>query len=175
MRILIDLDGTTVDMLTPLIELYNKKYDKNLTIHDVTGWTLPKGMKELFHEENKFFRTLPFIDGAYEAILELQKDNELFFATDPGKNPYIACNKMLWWQDVGLTHIPMILTERKDILDADVLIDDAPHNIEAFYCKDRNRYAILFTAKYNEHVKENGHILRANNWQEVLSIVGGLK
>ena len=73
------------------------------------------------------YRNLDVIDGAIEAVAELNRDHDVFIAsTPPWSRPDVWGHKRDWIVE----HFPylkrkIILTHRKDLLIGDILIDDS--------------------------------------------------
>ena len=72
------------------------------------------------------FRDLDLIPGAQDALIELNKDFDIFIATTPPwSRPDVWTHKRGWLEE----HFPwlkrkLIFTHRKDLLIGDILIDD---------------------------------------------------
>ena len=65
----------------------------------------------------------------------------------------------------------MIITNHKYMIDGDILIDDAPHNlIKGKYVK------VLISAPHNRsYDAEKNGMLRVDSWEEVKSIIEGIE
>jgi len=83
------------------------------------GWTYRPDLKVNF-------RNLDLIPGAQDALIELNKDFDIFIATTPPwSRPEVWTHKREWIEE----HFPwlarkIIYTHRKDLLIGDILIDD---------------------------------------------------
>ena len=171
-KIGVDLDGVMCDMLTPLLVLYNQTYGTSLTVEDIVTWELPEGSFELFSQTKDFFRGLDPIQGAIEGVNELAISHDLFFVSCAANVPQVAHDKMTWWIEHNLTHIPLIITGKKYLLDLDILIDDAPHHVEEFVTSSDSKLSILVNAHYNQEVQtgEEHRIFRALDWGEIINL-----
>ncbi len=131
MRIIMDLDEVVVQFIQPLINEYNRRYSSDITIEDITQWSLPADMCSIFHEVNFFARLIPF-PGAIQGIKLLKvQGHEVILASDPSGDPHIAEQKLLWVQRWLPAH-ELVLTGRKDILVGDMIVDDGLHHLEKF-------------------------------------------
>lgn len=175
-RIIVDFDGVMCNMHNKLLLLYNQIYNTNYTTDDITDWVLPKGSREIFTQTEGFFADLPPIDGAIEGVNELSKKYEVFFATDAASTPIVAHDKIAWWKSHNLDHIPIVIIGHKYIIDADLIIDDAPHHVEYFLRSHPDKQAILVDALYNKKVKtgKDSRVYRAENWSKVVELADKL-
>lgn len=131
MRILVDMDEVLVDFMGPLINQYNAIYNKSLTREDITGWSLPEGMCEIYKDESRnFFVGLSPLPASRWGMDHISK-HDAIIASSPSLEAHIAKQKMIWVENY-FPEFPLVLTERKDIFEADVLIDDAIHNLTGF-------------------------------------------
>ncbi len=120
-----------------------------------------------FRHEDGFFADLDLIEGSREALLELSRNHDVYIASAAMEVPSSFDGKYAWLQK----NFPFIPTSQivfcgdKNIINADVLVDDRSRHFKQF-----RGTGILFTAPHN--VSETAH-LRANNWNDVLQILGG--
>ena len=160
MIIWFDMDGVLCNMIEPMCREHNKKYGTDIKPEDITEWTLSETMKDVYRNTPNFFRILPPIPGMIDLILETNERHEVHIASDPGRVPKIAHDKMQWLRDYGLGKIPVTLTETKYLLRGDILIDDAVHHVKNF-----QGHSILVDAPYNRlsFVKKGGTLCVAED------------
>ena len=174
LRIAVDMDEVIADSLSKQLNCYNQRTGERLTKEMVSK----KGLTSLItgdrweefagipHEDG-FFADLELIEGSREALLELSRNHEVYIASAAMEVPYSFDAKYDWLQK----NFPFIPTSRivfcgdKNVINADVLVDDRSRHFKQF-----RGTGILFTAPHN--AGEGAH-LRANNWGEVLRILGG--
>jgi len=72
------------------------------------------------------FRDLDLIPGAHDALIELNKDFDIFIATTPPwSRPDVWTHKREWLEErFPWLKRKLIFTHRKDLLIGDILIDD---------------------------------------------------
>lgn len=155
------MDQILVDLNRTWFAQFN---DPRVTPDSVTRWDFKDVLPDVADRARLFsellrvpFATLPPIIGSLSAIKKLRgMGHDVVIVTD-AMYPEIAAGKMLWMR----THIPdlprenMIITKRKALINADVLIDDSPEQLTAWAtrgtCGDcsRWRYPITMTYPYN--------------------------
>lgn len=169
----IDMDGVIADVETQLLNWYEKETGVTVTRDDISG----KSEDEAFIEKNMlrkilnmpgFFRTLPVMDGAVEAVKELSKNYEIYIVSAAMEFPLSLYEKHQWLAE----HFPFISWRNiifcgdKSVIDTDFLIDDHCKNLD--FCKGK---PLMFTAFHN--VNQHHH-QRVNNWKEIPSLINDL-
>lgn len=148
----LDVDGVLAAFIPRLFNIYNEKHGTSYSDEDVTCFEFydcfPKHVaKELYELFNVpgFFADLDVIDGAkdmVEGLLTLGCEIEL--CTTPSSHPHPVTkqkvinadsvkDKVIWINK----HFPKLgnnitLTRRKQMIQANYLIDDGYHNVEAW-------------------------------------------
>lgn len=173
LRIAVDMDEVIADSFGRQLEIYNHRTGANLTPELVTRKGLSAVIShdhwEIFagicHEEG-FFADLKLIEGSHEALLELSRDHDIYIASAAMEVPSSFDGKYKWLQK----NFPFIPTSQivfcgdKNVINADVLVDDRSRHFREF-----RGTGILFTAPHNAG---EAAPLRANNWNDVLRILG---
>lgn len=172
MRIICDMDEVLVDFINPLIAEYNRRHQSNLTLEDIKEWKLPPGMLDIFQHTKGFFVGLSPLPGAIDGIKQLTEwGHDVIIASAPSYNGEIAKEKLTWIEQWLPNHTHnVVITHRKEIFEADLIIDDHAHHIENFkrfgFLVDRpwNRY-------YNVYKKANTIRIREPIWENILEYV----
>ena len=116
MKILyLDLDGVVVDIVSHA----KSRHGENVNIGKATTF------------DKDLFLNPPMIEGALDAITELNEHYNLFFlSTAPWSNTNSWSHKRIWLREnLGkLAWKRLILSHRKDLLMGDYLVDDRIHN-----------------------------------------------
>jgi len=178
--VLVDLDGVLANFHETLLDDYNKQYG---TLHKVEEWSKFLGehqygeevwadMENIYNQPGFFFK-LDVIPGARETISQLLEIVDVEICTSPTKrtdsrgvkgiNPHCVHDKVLWVQK----HFPELskkitLTSKKDIMKADMLIDDAVYNTHPWAANNKNGIAYLIERPWNKTSKIYGNITRGN-------------
>jgi 5'(3')-deoxyribonucleotidase len=136
--VLVDLDSTVYDLLTPTLAWVNKEKGLSLTPKDIKEWqwgkTLGVDLYKFWAREGIFYNLKPFP----HAKSALQKVNDwgvrqIFFSTLVD-GPFVAWDKIrAIARDFPFMQRDFLLTgKHKDITNGNMLVDDGIHNIEAF-------------------------------------------
>ncbi len=176
LRIAVDMDEVIADAFSKHLSQYNQRVGANLTPELVSkeglSALIPLERREDFHaiaHADGFFADLEVIEGSQEALLELSRNHDVYITSAAMEVPGSFADKFQWME----THFPFIPPSRivfcgdKNIVNADVLIDDRSRHFKGF-----RGTGILFTAPHNANEAAS---LRAHNWNDVLEILGSGK
>jgi 5'-nucleotidase len=168
--IAIDMDGVIADTETHFINWYEREYGVRVDKADIQGLA----ENDMFPEKTAarkfaltagFFRTLPVMPGAIEALKTLMESYEVYIVSAAMEFPLSLSEKLEWL----LEHFPfidwrhIIFCGDKSIINTDYMIDDHIKNLDFF-----KGTTIMFHAFHN--VNYNHH-QRVNNWDEVLALM----
>ncbi len=165
--IAIDMDQVLADLLQSELDIFNKRYNKQITKQDLTGKVLEDDYPELANEiyefmnTYEFFRDLPVIEHSQEVIKELQEHYDIYIATAAMFAPNSMIAKYEWLQE----HFPFLHPHHfvfcgdKGAVHADYLIDDSLNQLESFQGQ-----GIMFSAPHNEY--ENYEV-KVTDWLAV--------
>ncbi len=169
-RILIDMDSVLYDLMTPWLKLYNRDYPQaNLTKSQIYTWD----MKDVVVSEcgSNIYNYLRdtseiYVEGnAIEHSIEVTKHWSVLNYDLAVLTACVGHASFMWkaaWLDTYFPHIKnKILMQGNHIkhwVQADIMIDDAPHNLEHFL-----GFKILMNEPWNQAYNEPD-VLRVNNW-----------
>jgi 5'-nucleotidase len=164
-RILVDMDGVLVDIYTRFFELYEEETGQKLTIKDIAGLL----EAEAFQNQRKwvsapgFFRNLPVMPGSREVLLHLSDFYDIIVVSMATEFPYCLTDKQLWLNDnfPFLTWRRTVFCGDKNIIEADIMIDDHFKNLDNFRGE-----TIMFTQPHNMLVSNSKH-RRVGSWTEI--------
>ncbi|AXB58364.1 5' nucleotidase, NT5C type [Flavobacterium fluviale] len=168
--IAIDMDGVLADIESHFLRRYLTETGITLTRSDIIE---PKGAQTLesrttaYLNEPGFFRSIPVMQGAVEAVKKLMEDFDVYIVSAAMEFPLSLFEKQQWLAE----HFPFIkwnnivLCGDKNIIKTDYLIDDHCKNLD--YCHGK---AIMFDAYHN--LDKHQH-QRVKSWTEVLMIMRG--
>jgi 5'-nucleotidase len=168
--IAIDMDGVIADTETHFINWYERDYGVKILPTEIVGLKedemFPdKTASRRFAFTPGFFRTLPVMPGAIEAVKTLMESFEVYIVSAAMEFPQSLPEKAEWLKEhfpfIDWRHI--IFCGDKSIINTNYMIDDHIKNLDYF-----KGTTIMFHAFHN--VNYNHH-QRVNNWQEVLELM----
>jgi 5'(3')-deoxyribonucleotidase len=174
LRIIIDIDDTLGDLLTPSLDDYFRDYHHRLTRDDITEWDItnfvvPECNEKFFDyfKNPEIYDRVEPIMGAQWGVEELRKrGHELLFVTaavHPGKGPWL----IKWGFVEESWDIPEYACIRnKSLIQADIIIDDRPDTVDSF-----PGYGILFDRPHNRHYEPSDSKSRAISWEDIIGLV----
>lgn len=176
LTILIDMDDTIENFCQTLIDILNEKHGLHITIDNVTEWDLSKAFPTLTKHQifaptytKEFWERVKPLPGAIENVKQLIDDGHdivIVTASAPESVP-LKLNHFLFRHFPFIKRTNVIVCSRKQMVRGDVMIDDAPHNLEGGdYIK------IMMSANHNKsyNTDMNG-MRRVRNWDEAYQCV----
>lgn len=173
----LDFDGTINNMLDTWVEWLNKKHGTEVKVEDITEWELIKAFpgltkRELFEPLNtpEFWHYVTIKPGAVEIIKKFIEDgHQIYIVTS---SHYITLPSKM--DNCLFAHLPflrkenVIITYNKSLINCDVLLDDAEHNLINF-----KGIKVLFDASYNKN--STVHDFRVKSWTDFYELIHELK
>jgi 5'-nucleotidase len=168
--IAIDMDGVIADIEAQVLTWYERDYGIKYTREYLMGRSeqdlFPeKGLIRKFVLTPGFFRTLPVMEGAVEALQTLMQDFEVYIVSAAMEFP-LSLNEKLEWLGVHFPFITwhnVIFCGDKSIINTDYMIDDHIKNLDHFKGK-----TLMFHAFHNTTYT---HHTRVNNWKDIVAML----
>lgn len=173
-KVILDMDDVVNQFLDYLLEVYNKKYDKNVKLNDITSWDLTKNeavrpsIIKLFKKRG-FFLSVPEKRGAIEVIKKLMDDGryDIYIVTACGTvNEYKE--KIEWMEnylpEFNKSHI--IMCTEKNLIRGDVIVDDKVQNLDE--CAPYYKKCILYDMPHNRYTHKYDRILTLKELPDIL-------
>ena len=167
--IAIDMDNVIADVATHFLDWYERDYGVRIEEKALRGVpeseAFPNNAVRKFLFTPGFFRTVPLIPGAQQAVRKLMESFEVFIVSAAMEFPQSLREKHDWLEE----HFPfvswrnIIFCGDKSIIATDYLIDDHCKNLDS--CSGK---ALIFTAAHNININ---HHQRVNNWDEVMDLL----
>lgn len=167
LTIAVDLDTTLNNLEEVWIDRYNKDYNDTLTPDDLVVWDTsnivkPECGKKVYDYLNEpgFFLSLAIKKDARRVMEYLQTFADVYIVT---AYHHKSCSDKGDWVEKYLPNFNLrnlVFLNDKFMFNADILIDDGAHNIEAY-----KHDVILFNAPHNQHLEDR--FIRLHNWLEI--------
>lgn len=149
MKVILDYDDVLNECNEEAIRKLNKEYGYSYCLEDITNWGILENELDKripYFVQPKFVRNIPIREGARKLVCELLKKHcEIFIATSvPSQCAGVRIADIIRnFPEIDPGNI--LIGSRKDILVADILLDDCYFNIE----HSNVRYPVLFRKPWN--------------------------
>ncbi len=169
LKIGVDVDDVLYSCQSFVCECINRDYpsDNPIKIEDFVDWSYATNplyvhMYDYF-ESDKFAYEQPIYEGAKEFIDRLREIGEVFIVTAVNyKVMSTRAKRLVKDFDIDPSHI--IVGSRKDLVQLDIMIDDAVHNI----LDSTAKFPILFRKPWNQFLTG---VLSVHSYDEVIEII----
>ncbi len=172
--ILCDADDTILNLCTSWIDRLNQNYGTKVKCDDVVDWNISLFFPGLSKEEvyapvyeKDFWKQVTPVDGCFDVLKKINQNDDLYIVTATN---YQTCDTKI----ERILHLfpflqwsQFIVTEKKQLIYGDYLIDDGLHNFEG------GKYSgILFDRPHNHFFNhEAAGLVRVYNWKEIGQIL----
>lgn len=184
MRILCDMDGVVVDIMSSWLRMYNRDYDDSLKVDNIVSRSIEqyvrpecgKGIYKYLRMKGFFRQARPYPE-AQDGIQKLLNiENDIWFVTTPAIDAtHLMHEKMEWVEEyypqIGSKKIIFCL--HKGIINGDVLIDDVFENFNGF-----SGVKVLFERPWNHHITpamlsdiKDTQCVKTGNWDNIIDTV----
>ena len=176
LTVMIDMDGVIENMCEVWIEYLNEQYGTNVQPDDIKEWDMTKAFPSIdsqkiyepLRDENLWKRVTP-LPGAVETIRRIIEDGHKVVIVTASHQDTVSMklNNVLFKYFPYLSMNDVIIASQKQLIRGDVLIDDAPHNLEG------GRYIkLLFDAPHNrQYHADANNMTRVHNWDDIYKII----
>jgi len=174
MKIAIDFDNVLVDSSKLLIEIYNKKYKKNITFNDINKWNFwgKNAFEYIYPRSCKRVREVILLDENiphYLFLLNNKHDVDILTQSRCGINAMIKRLEQLNIKK-GIEYIDLIKTRTKKVeYQYSVFFDDNPQMVYDIQ-KYPSKYLLLFDCPWNASIDSNEYrnVFRIHEWHNIL-------
>ena len=174
--VLIDVDDTIENLCEEWCNYLNRKYGTMVTYKDVTEWDMRKFFPNLTKEQvfeplhnEEFWDLVKPKDGAVEYLKRLIDDGfKVYLCTSTDyRNVKVKFEKVIQKYFPYISWKQVIVTDKKQLINADFLVDDCVYNLEG-----GNYEKILMSAPHNQgYNAEANDMFRADTWETVYSLI----
>lgn len=170
-RVILDGDDVLFCCNSYALEKLNEEIGTKYKLDDITTWEDTGALidrRKIYFNQPEFVKSQPVYEGAREFVEQLQKVAEVFICTSvPSHCAGERVSSIIRnFPDIDPSNI--LIGNRKDLLNADILLDDAYHNLE----KAQVRYPVLFRRPWNHNITG---LTSISNYDEFLTLVGLIK
>jgi 5'-nucleotidase len=176
----VDLDGVCAEYTGALREVVAADQGRDPaelpepTTWDFAEWGLDRERFEQIHRQavmhHRIFRTMPAMAGV-AAVLWRLSDAGIWIRVITHRlavnwgHALAVSDTVEWLDGHGIPYRDLCFLGAKPQVEADLYIDDAPHNVKAL--REQGNDVIVFDAPYNRHIDGP----RAHDWYEVEALV----
>ncbi len=169
-RIAIDMDGVLADVYHQFFEMDEKDFGQRRPMEEVAGKPEREGFPNILHYvyTQGFFRTAPVMEGSRQIVEELNKKYDLYIVSAATEFPQSLPEKQAWLNEhfPFITWQQMVFCGSKQIIQADIMVDDHFRNLDHF----KGKTSLLYTQPHNVQANQGRH-KRVNNWKEIAEIL----
>ena len=174
LTIALDADDTLFDCTSPAIMEANRRYGLDIDPYDVPSWGftyLPEkersAIYSIFNDPDFFVHQKP-LPGAIELVNTLLEwGHDVIIPSATGGPVMTARFSRIREVFPGIPEDNIILGGRKDVVAADVLLDDGMHNI----ITTRAKYPVIMRQTWNKSDPRSSAYLSVYTYEEFLAIV----
>ena len=157
--LLIDLDCTMVEMLTPWLDQYNQITGENIRAENLTEYNLTKVCKDsktldtILNQPGFFYNMQP-MPGAVAVVQSLIDEgyNIIIVTQPPRRAEFAVRDKRRWmlkyFPNFDLTNI--IFCHKKELIRGDLLFDDNPSHVVKWHQSNPKKILATLDWKYND-------------------------
>jgi 5'-nucleotidase len=169
----LDMDSTVYDMHARWLAWLEREHGEQVTVDQIISWDWHEWLKcgkkvyDWLHIEGEFGSLVPYA-GAIEAINKVHEMGvrQFFVSTIVSRTGAFEKQKCVERDFPYLAKDVLITSGSKDLINADMLVDDGPHNLVAF--SKTGKLTCKVPYKYNE-TTEADYVLKS--WDEYPEIV----
>lgn len=177
MKILIDVDGVMLNTQEALLNRLNNRYDTRYTLENVTHYHWFENVYKNINpwaelEDYTFWHDeVSLIDGAKNAFDWLNREHEVYFVTasnvfNPAFAEKMICLKRNLDVSTDWLNNHIVITQHKELVQGDVLIDDCAENVYKWIVASSPRkFGLLFGQPWNKDNEYN--LYPYASWSEI--------
>ena len=176
LTILVDMDDTVECLTDAWLDWLNEKHGTNVKKDDIRSWSFHEAFPTLTEDEvyapiyiDEFWDRVQPMPWAFETLCRLRAEgHEIYIVTSSAYQTIPAkMEKVLFKYFPFIKWDHVIVAPKKQMIFGDVLIDDAPHNLEGF-----EGLRILMSAPHNRSCDaKKKWMFRVDDWRTIYDLV----
>ena len=180
LTILVDMDDTIENLSEAWVSYLNSRYGTNVSVSDISSWDISQAFPTLSKaevygalKEVELWGAVKPLPGAVKYLQKLIEDgNDVFIVTASHPDTVgIKMNAVLFKYFPFIPYQNIIISNKKQMISGDILIDDGVHNLGGSYM------GMLFTANHNKSVTDEElmkrNSVRVDDWKETYELIRG--
>lgn len=173
LRIGLDVDDVLYQCNSYALDLLREKYgdDPALDVNNIRSWGLQGNISDeriKFFSSPEFVRNQPLFKGAQRFVRELSAFSEVFFVTSVPPECMTARAKRLMEDFPEVPSGNILIGTRKDVVNLDILLDDAAHNISS----SQASYPVLMRRPWNSSLSGLLSVNSYSDFVHMAKIIG---
>jgi 5'-nucleotidase len=163
--IAVDMDGVLADVLALYLELDARDFGRRKSLEEINGVPELQAFKKILEylHTDGFFRSAPVIPHSQDVLYRLNQKYNVYIVSAATEYPKSLVEKQAWLNEhfPFITWQQMVFCGSKQIVHADIMIDDHLKNLDFFPGE-----TFLFQAPHNAKVEAPKH-RRVRSWREI--------
>lgn len=163
------MDGVLADVYSQFIKMHKEEYGKVLSTEEIEGRPEAAAFpnSNSYVRSPRFFLDAPVVEDGQKILSELNDNYRIFIVSAATEFPGSLTQKQSWLNEhfPFITWQQMVFCGSKEIIKADIMIDDHFKNLD-FFSGD----TLLFTQPHNK-VSGAGRHRRVDTWKEIKQIL----
>ncbi len=180
-RLAIDLDGVVANFNEGWIRFYNRQFGTSLEVSQVDAWDVIPKLTHFAHmgefwdwaedlDGVSLFRHLDTFPDALPALEKLVSwGHEIVIVTS--KPDFAIGDTYAWIGEKGIPTTEVHIVERKEQVEADVYLEDAPHQLYQLRRRRPEALVVRFARPWNHEIPGTETVA---SWADFLALVDGL-
>lgn len=167
--LVVDMDDVLAELVPKWVAAVNEGERESVSPADVVSWDIDSyfkcGKKVYEYLTYDLYRNLPVSPDSVDVLRKLQGKFDVYVVTSATAYTESLVAKVEWLEEhfpfIDRSHI--VLCGNKNIIKADVMIDDGVHNLESF-----DGTHLLFDAPHN---RNNRNFTRVYSWKQIENLL----
>jgi 5'(3')-deoxyribonucleotidase len=164
------MDGVISDTVEQFISWEARETGRRKTMDEIMGRPEREAFPNIrnYVYTESFFRTANVVEDSQEVLKALNEKYEVYIVSAATEFPQSLSEKQAWLNE-HFSFIPwqrMVFCGSKEIVNADIMIDDHFKNLDFF----RGELSILYTQPHNAYA-DNGRHKRVHNWKDIAQLL----
>ncbi|MDO9376466.1 MAG: 5'(3')-deoxyribonucleotidase [Ferruginibacter sp.] len=164
-RIAVDMDGVLADVYSQFDRYYTEETGKVMKHEDTIGRPEGEAFPNALDYVNSpgFFRSAPLMAHGQRVLEKINQQYQLFIVSAAMEFPNSLGEKQAWLNEhfPFITWRQMVFCGSKDIIKADIMVDDHFRNLDVF-----TGTTYLFTQPHNQ-LRDPGIHTRVDDWLQL--------